>query len=267
VEARQMFKRICLTVLALTTVSSALYATQVGAPPSELGLNEFYAKYIDESGIPIISSAKVSDEALVAAAAIVKGMMMDRPDLYEPLISQKVKVAVMASTEVTSDIPEHSDLNRVFPKWNWDTRCRGVGATHARPVCSCAEENLLQLPQDKYIKENILVHEFAHTVVNLGVLRVDRRFGARLKEAYASAMKEHLWENTYAATDWEEYWAEGAQDWFDCNLYRARTDGNHNQIHTQEQLRRYDPRLAELLGEVFPSYLQWDGRTLVPRRS
>src|SRR5690606_17057721 len=87
------------------------------------------------------------------------------------LAQVKVRVGIMAESEVTTDMPEHSDLNEAFPGINWDTRARGLGATVDRPLTSVGEENLLQLPGDVYMGENILVHEFAHTFFDLGVAR------------------------------------------------------------------------------------------------
>mgnify|MGYP002223814976 CR=1 FL=1 len=121
----------------------------------------------------------------------------------------------------------------------------------------------MQYPNDRYLGENILVHEFGHTVLLLGIAQIQPSFLNRLKVAYANAMSKSLWKNTYAATNWDEYWAEGVQDWFDANLYHPNHD--HNHIYTQAQLRRYDPQLAQLLSEVFLSNLKWNGRYLVKR--
>ena len=46
-------------------------AGPVTAPPPTLQADPFYAKYVDASGVPILSSAKVPDAALAAARAIV----------------------------------------------------------------------------------------------------------------------------------------------------------------------------------------------------
>ena len=51
----------------------------------------------------------------------------------------------------------------------------------------------------------------------------------------------------YAAKNPSEYWAEGVQYWFSTNRIM---DHDHNHIHTREQLKDYDPALAELCQEV-----------------
>jgi len=51
----------------------------------------------------------------------------------------------------------------------------------------------------------------------------------------------------YAAKNRAEYWAEGVQCWYDTN---RTMDHDHNHIHTREQLKRYDPPLAQLCSDV-----------------
>ena len=132
-----------------------------------------------------------------------------------------------------------------------DRRARGLGATKARPAVSCGEENLLRYQADRYHGESILIHEFAHTMHELGARFLDRDFDKRLKTAYDDAMKKGLWKKTYAATNPNEYWAEGVQDWFDSNRTASPADGIHNEIHTREGLKEYDPALATLIATVY----------------
>ncbi len=222
---------------------------QVTAPPPDLmaawKLDPFYKKFVSANGIPVLGSEKVSDYALKEAAYIVNNMLAGREDLREALINNKIRVVVIAATELTTDVPEHRDLT---PKDYWDRRARGLGATKVRPAVSCGEENLLCYPGDPYFGENILIHEFAHTIHEIALAEVDPTFDARLKAAYEQAMKEGLWRGTYAATNHHEYWAEGVQIWFHANRFLMPI---HNFVATREQLEIYDPRLATLLREVF----------------
>jgi hypothetical protein len=223
----------------------------VGAPPAKLGLAPFYEKYLDAGGVPVVSSEKVPDAALIEAQAILARMMAKRPDAVKALVERKVRVAIMAKSEVTTDVPEHADLYTAFPGTDWNKRCRGVGATQARPVCSAAEENVLQHEDDRYRGESILIHEFGHTLYSMGLAIAEPEFAARLDAAYKSARERGLFANTYAATNADEYWAEGVQDWFDANLEVVPSNGVHNEINTRRELERYDPALAKLLAEAF----------------
>lgn len=234
----------------------------VGPPPAELverlELSPFYKKHASASGLPVVSSEKVSDEGLREAVAIVEAMLAGREDIRKGIIENKVRVVVMAPTEQTTDVPEHSDLD---PKDYWDRRARGLGATHRRPAISCGEENLLNLPGDRYPTENILVHEFAHTIHEMGLNTIDPEFDAHLRAAYEAAMKDGLWKDTYAATNHKEYWAEGVQSYFDTN---RPPDRDHNDVDTREELAKYDPRLFGLIDGAFRGsmwrYERYDAR-------
>lgn len=239
--------RIALVLAALLL----LQEEKVGPPPASLGLDAFYRKHVDAGGIPVVGSEKVSDAALLESKALILRMIAKRPDVAKAMIERKVRVAIMARTEVTTDIPEHADLNRAFPKTDWNRRCRGVGATTARPACSGAEENVLQDEKDGYRGESILIHEFGHTMVTMGLAFAEPTFREELKAAYRDAMDKGLFKNTYAATNADEYWAEGVQDWFDCNLTSKPANGIHNEIGTRDALKAYDPALAGLLERVF----------------
>lgn len=219
---------------------------QVGPVPEsvrrELGLSPFYKKHVSAGGLPVVSSEKPSDFALLEAAYLVDRMLAHREDVRAAMIRNKARVAVMAFTEFTTDIPEHS---RMKPKEYADKRARGMGG----PACvSCAEENLLSYPGDPYATENILIHEFAHGIHQMGLRSADPAFNGRLRDAYREAMAASLWSGKYAASNPGEYWAEGVQSWFDTN---RENDASHNHINTREELKEYDPGLARLVQEVF----------------
>ncbi|XXY23068.1 hypothetical protein WME88_25985 [Sorangium sp. So ce216] len=219
--------------------------------PSELGLDPFYKKYIDAMGIPVISSEMTPDAALLRACSVVVRMLGHRDDVRQAMIANHTRVAVMAETEVTTDIPEHSDLYEAFPGTDWDTRARGLGATPARPASSCAEENVLCYPSDPYIGEDILVHEFSHAIAIMGIAFAEPTFDRELADAFEGALQAGKWENTYAATNKDEYWAEGVQDWFDTNIESIPGNGIHNEINTRAELRDYDRPLHDLIARYF----------------
>ena len=145
-------------------------AAMVTAPPEALGLDPFYKKYTDAFGIPIVSSEKVDDAALLLARDIVNYMLVKRPDVRAVLVGRKSRMLVMDQTEGETDLPERRDWKkpaiddrRLTPgeranyhgpngiasktdKEYWDARARGMGGN----VTSCAEENLLGLPGTRY---------------------------------------------------------------------------------------------------------------------
>ncbi|XYH96574.1 hypothetical protein ACMHYB_53815 [Sorangium sp. So ce1128] len=223
----------------------------VSEVPSELGLDPFYKKYVDATGIPVVSSEKTPDAALLRACSVVVRMLGMRDDVLQAMITNHTRVAVMAESEVTTDIPEHSDLYEAFPGTDWDTRARGLGATPARPASSCAEENVLCYPSDRYAGEDILVHEFSHAIAIMGIAFAEPTFDQELADVFEGALQAGKWENTYAATNKDEYWAEGVQDWFDTNIEAIPTNGIHNEINTRAELREYDRPLHDLIARYF----------------
>ena len=213
-------------------------------------LDPFYEQWIDVGGFPVVASAKTSPYALKEAAWLIQQMIGHRQDILQALAKNGVRFAVMAYTELTTQIPEHSDLE---PPDFWDRRTRGLGATPERPAVSCGEENLLNYAGDPFTTENILIHEFAHAIHLMGLNTVDPGFDSRLRTAFEAAVRKGLWKGTYAITNKEEYWAEGVQSWFDANL---ENDGAHNHVNTRDELKVYDPVLASLLTELFDD-LHW----------
>ena len=208
-------------------------------------LPDFYQQWIDVRGFPIVSSETVNPYAIREAAWLIEKMIGHRPDLLQALSENKVRFSIMAYNEMTTKIPEHSDL---IPDFYWDRRARGLGATSSRPSVSCGEENLLNYKGDPYGTENILIHEFAHAIHQMGLSTVDPDFDKRLMALYKAAMDKELWKSTYASTNKEEYWAEGTQSWFNTN---RENDAQHNHVSKRGILKEYDPDLAELLTEIY----------------
>lgn len=245
----------CVVLTALSGGSTPFGSSQdaaqakVEAPPpgvrEQFGLSNHYQKYLAIGPLPIVASARVSDFAFLEAAYLIENMIGQRSDLLEAMARGKTRFAIMSSDEWTTRIPEHSDLR---PRQYWDRRARGLGATPDRPAVSCGEENLLGYPGDPYHSENVLIHEFAHAIHQMGLSRIDPTFDGRLLKAYQGAIAKGLWEGKYAAKDHHEYWAEGVQSWFDTN---RENDHDHNHVNTRAELIAYDPSLAGLVEEVF----------------
>ncbi len=216
---------------------------------------DFYKKHVDYKGFSILSSAKVSDAALLEARYLIDQMLSEREDILKAMIKADCRFMVMAPTEMTTDVPEQRNWNKQY----WDRRARGMGGK----LSSCGEENLLNLKGDRYSRENILIHEFNHAVHQQGLRSVDPTFDGRLRDTYKKAMARELWKGTYSATNAGEYWAEGVQAYFDC--MRPQYGAN-----TREKLRRYDPDLFTLVDEVYKHskfhYVRYDKRHPDPAR-
>ena len=99
--------------------------------------------------------------------------------------------------------------------------------------------------RDQYPLESILVHEFAHCVMDVGL---DDAARARIRAAHADALRRGLVDSdSYMGSNASEYWAESAQAWFEASV---RCDVNCG-LNTREELRRRDPAVAEELRNAF----------------
>jgi hypothetical protein len=202
---------------------------------------DFYKKWVDVDGVPVLSSGKVPDEALAEAANWIRLMTANLPSETRGKLREfRVRETVMAITEKTLDVPEHNWLD---PSYN--TRTRGLGATDDVPVTTSAEENVLQYGpgRDVYAGECILLHELGHTIFDMAVAKTRPDLLEKLKNAYDDAHAKGLYKGFYADTNYQEYWAEGTQAWFDCTAQHP--------TKSREALRTFDPSLAAITEEVY----------------
>ena len=255
---------------ATQAIVTSYEQAMIGMPPDSLKLDPFYRKYADAFGIPIVSSEKVPDAALLVARDIVNFMLSKRPDVRTAMMGRKARVLVMAQTEMETDLPERSnwkkpalDDRRLTPgereNYNkpggiagmtdreyWNRRARGMGGN----VTSCAEENLLGYAGTRYYGENILVHEFSHNI--MGALRLsDTALYAEIEKAYEAAKTRGQYKGQYAINTVAEYWAEGTQWWFWSNI--EFYDGD-TRIQTPDEFKSYDPVLYGILDRVYTNH-------------
>jgi len=201
---------------------------------------EFYKKYLDIQGMPVVAAGEVADRALLRTHEIVTHMLAGRPDVLSALADRGMYLVIIGKDQVYTDVPEYSD--RPDPDY-LNERVRGTGGLPT----SFGEENLLSLPLDRYDDESIAVHEFCHTIDGaLG--RLDPTWEDRKDAAYRNALAKGLYKDTYAIGSRGEYWAEIAQAYFDCNRVN---NWNHGPIGRREQLKIYDPQGYELVRSTF----------------
>jgi hypothetical protein len=239
-------------------------------PPDSLHLDQFYQKYTNANGIPIVSSANVPDMAILVARDIVNHMLTKRADLRNELIRRKSRVLVMGETEMETDLPERRhwkkperDDPRLTPverdnydksrgigsmsdKQYWNQRARGMGGNEV----SCGEENLLGYAGTRYFGENILVHEFSHNIMS-AIEAVDTSLYAEILKAYQVAKSKGLYKNQYAINTVAEYWAEGSQWWFWSNI--EFYDGL-KRVQSPADLKQYDPVLYQIFERVYKDH-------------
>jgi hypothetical protein len=226
-------------------------APKVISPPESLfnkfrerdqeAARKFYKKYVDVNGLSVAASAEVADQALRRTHYIVSHMLAGRPDILQAMVKNGTRLIIIGKDQVYTDMPEYR--NHPNPTYQ-NERVRGTGGLD---VTSFGEENLLNLPLDRYDDESIAVHEFCHTI-DAALRRIDPSWRERLLETYRHALGRGLWKNAYTSSNPAEYWAEICQSYFDCNRIN---NWNHAAIGTREQLKQYDPEGYELVKTTF----------------
>jgi hypothetical protein len=240
---------VCL--LVVPGIAIAPTPPPVTAPPDTLFerfrpgdrdvARKFYKKYIDVKGMAVIAAAEVADEALQRTYDIVTHMLAGRPDILDAMVQNGTRLIIIGKDQVYTDMPEYR--NHPNPAYQ-NERVRGTGGLG---VTSFGEENLLNLPLDRYDDESIGVHEFCHTI-DAALRRIDRSWSQRLRETYQNAIGKGRWKYAYTGSNQGEYWAEICQSYFDCNRVN---NWNHGPIANREQLKQYDPEGYELCKTTF----------------
>ena len=201
---------------------------------------QFYKKFIDVKGMPVVASAEVADLALQGTYDLVTHLLAGRPDILKTMVSNGMYLIIIGKDQVYTDMPEYrSHPNPAYQ----NERVRGTGG---KPT-SFGEENVLSLPIDRYDDESIGLHEFCHTIDST-LRSLDSSWNDRKNSVFRNAITNGLWKNAYAGSNPGEYWAEICQSYFDCNRVN---NWNHGPTGTREQLRIYDPQGYELVRTVF----------------
>ena len=242
----------CRTTPSSSTQSAAREATpRVTAPPETFfakipardrdAARQFYRKYLEIDGVPLAAAGVVSDQALQRDYYIVTHMLAGRPDILHCMDTNGTHLIIVGKDQQYTDMPEYR--HAADPAY-LNERVRGTGGLG---LTSFGEENLLCLPEDRYDRESIAVHEFCHTI-DAALRRIDPTWRQRLQKTFRDAVGKGLWKNTYAGSNPAEYWAEACQAYFDCG--RAN-NWNHGPIARREQLKIYDPEAYELVKTTF----------------
>ena len=133
--------------------------------------------------------------------------------LAERLARRGASFHVIGIGQGTSDLPEHAHMKGVDGGYTGekgitlDQRARGMGGLNS----SCGEENLIDLDSDpRYAGRDILTHEFAHCIMDVGLPASLR---TEIRRTHARAVEAGLWtredgSRAYAGSNASEYFAE-----------------------------------------------------------
>jgi hypothetical protein len=213
----------------------------------------FYTKALANGGILIRSSAEVDDRALQVAAQKINLMLANIPDVRHNLTQWGAEIHIISKNQQTSDLPEFRDQKGVSSVDNQgttpniDARTRGMSGIYT----SLGEENLLNLPGDRYSGSDICTHEFAHNIMYYGL---DDSLSKKIDAQYKSAMKKGLWPGAYASVNAGEYWAELTMWYF--GAHGEFLKGAKLPAPGAAGLKAYDPEGYALLASIYSGKLK-----------
>lgn len=220
---------------------------QVIDPPED----GFFTKAISLNGIAIKAPSVVADEALYVAWDRIGRETAHLPTVVSNLAAAGAQIHIIGRNQVTTDLPEwRQDKHVPLDEYNGltrDERTRGMGGL----ITSCAEENLLNLPTDRYRGRDICLHEMAHNIEGEGIPPSVR---AMFDKQYEVSKAKGLWIKSYAGSNPDEYFAE-------LTIWYFGTHGDLGMAGPKpengpEGLKKYDPDAYKLLDNFYSGRIE-----------
>lgn len=230
-------------------ISSASLAESKKAPQN------FYQKFQKSHGLLIKGSSQIDERSLLQASQIVGKMISKRMDIKERLISNAAEIAIIAQNESYCDLPEARDLRgkKTFDGRDFCKICGGGGVV-GRPITAICEDNLLKTKNDPYKgKEDILTHEFAHTMHLLGMNREDKKSVTKI---YQTALKNKLFRNNrygkpaYMMANEQEFFACLSAIWF--GVHNSKSASLAAELSDREAIKNKLPSMYNFLKSIYP---------------
>lgn len=225
---------------------SAYYSCTVVSPPTEVNLSSYYTKYLNCSGIPVVGSSAISDEALFLADSTVEFMLQGQNAIRQELIEHGEYIILYPPGGSIDDVPEYMNAGQQSFAGVYDFGKHCLASPMANLLCYPG-------PLNGNVNDNVLVHELAHMIQFAGIEQINSGFRSQLNSAYNSAMGNGLWNNTYSEANAIEYFAVGVQVWFNVRYPYGppQGDGSGNDIIKRTRLQNYDVPLYNLIAQYF----------------
>jgi dienelactone hydrolase len=239
---------------------------------------QFYKKYIDVVGMPVVAAEEVADEALQRTYSIVTHMLAGRPDIVREMVDSGMYLIIIGKDQVYTDMPEIASLQ---DDKSIDVLARGLDYRPDTKLLVVNEENVLADPADPNVGCNQVIRVFANALhevagrrpvdpnwdnrartvqqYELRVKRLDIRFDQELKELFARAMTAEKWRGTRAVHDHVAYWTAGVLAYLDAAGQDAAPKDAAHPVNTREAFARYDPELFAVVRETmaYEGHVDW----------
>ena len=210
---------------------------------------DYYDRYIDAAGIAIAGNHTVADESFREARNVILLMTAKHPELRDRLQTRHGFYMILYKVREGDKVPELYLYAKLLgsPVISLGACSKGSTLTAQAITGYCFAPEIMRQTKLTYPHGygfvSLFAHEFGHAI-ETEIARLDANFRDKLKQAYATSIELETWGESYAASNWWEYWAEGVVHWFyDIGEGRA--------FENRQDFAERDPLLAELLGEWF----------------
>lgn len=207
----------------------------------------YQQEVVMDCGVRILGTKNVRPEAMTKAKEMLEVILANKT-IADRMGNYGCMLGIYGNGEIAYDIPEHRfeyDENYLYVE--------GFGGTQ---LASIKDANVLRLTSGDYTTgytdESVLTHEFAHTVKNYGLTETQQR---EVENVYSSAVNSGKWENSYAGSNADEYFATISAIWFNVmdDTWDGNWDGVRGPINTRNELKVYDNEAYELLSKIYVS--------------
>ena len=233
---------------------SAKTATYTGVPK----LDYYTQSLMTDAGIEVKAGDRVASATLTKAATQVDAQLARTgTGIAATMAANGCSLAVYGSRENAYLVPEHRGG---YNPTMYDVEGYG-GNMWNDCVSSISERNVLRTRGDAdaflntaYPNENILVHEFGHAVLSVGIEeQADQTLSDAFFAAYENAYTTGRWPNTYAMANRDEFFATLSAIWFDNMAEKPDwNDGVRSPVNTRAELAEYDPVSYAFFASIYP---------------
>ncbi len=242
----------------------------VTAPPDKLGLDPYYTRFTWAREFTVIGRG-ASDRSLLKANDTIRKLCAYRHDILKALIAQGVKLVVLGRDERIADLPEYRAL---ADKSAVDALARSLDYSPELNLLVAGEENVLADARQPLLGDDQVVRSLASAIYvvlgsrpvddswdqrprnvwqqyELGLKRLDARFGREVAELHAQAVSSGKWKGTAAIHDPHHYWVAAVLAYFHATGEQPAPSNSQAPIDTREKLQAYDPKIYGLVHEIF----------------
>ena len=201
-------------------------------PPAKFAVPEYYGKFSWAREF-ILLSHDAPDDALLRANRVIRRVFAYRHDVLKALINADVRLVILGSEETLHDLPEwpalqaagfagsarearfHPETGRIVVSADAIPAERSDLSDDGHPIIGRLIDAAYQLTASRPIDPNWEHRGRDVQQYEIGVQRLDERFGVACRNAYQAAQAAGKWRDT-SIEDERAYFTAGVLAYFDA---------------------------------------------------